>query len=77
MPMARANSVPMEERMQGLDVSEPGGPDRGGWMTVGNGLILGRVGSEPTREGEACTHLDGPERAPALPRFVHPRSGGS
>lgn len=72
VPMARANSVPMEERMQGLDVSEPGGPHRGGWMTVGNVLVQGRVGSEPTREGEACTHLDGPARAPALPRFAHP-----
>lgn len=72
MPMARANSVPMEERMQGLDVSEPGGPHRGVWMTVGNGLVQGRVGSEPTREGEACTHLDGLARAPALPKNVHP-----
>ena len=72
MPMARANSVPMEERMQGLDVSEPGGPHRCGWMTVGNVLVQGQVGSERTREGEACTHLDGPARAPALPRFAHP-----
>lgn len=72
MPMARANSVPMEERMQGLDVSEPGGPHRGGWMTVGNGLVHGRVGSEPTREGDACTHMDGPASSPALPRFPHP-----
>jgi len=72
VPMARANSVPMEERMQGLDVSEPGGPYGGGWMTVGNGLVQGRVGSEPTREGEACTHLDGPASSPALPRFPHP-----
>lgn len=72
MPMARSNSVPMEERMQGLDVSEPGGPHRGRWMTAGNVLVQGQVGSEPTREGEACTHLDGLARAPALPRFVHP-----
>jgi hypothetical protein len=76
VPMARANSVPMEERMQGLDVSEPGGPHRGGWMTVGNGLVQGRVGSEPTREGEECTNLDGPASSPAHLRFVHPSSGG-
>ena len=72
MPMARANSIPIQERMQGLDVSGPGGPYRGGWMTLGNGLLQGRVGSEVTREGEACTHLDWPARAPALPMIAHP-----
>ena len=51
MPMARANSVPMGERMQGLDVSEPGGPHRGGWMAVGNGLS--RVELVPKRRARA------------------------